>query len=202
MTDLTIPVIALCLGGAGLTALDLTRRDQRDVLGAVEFLVLGLALGAVLQIVFPAGVVLGGIGGASLAAARFAEIRRSRRRAIEEEVGETDALVERVLLLHDRLDRVQPEPKLIRKIMGIAGVSVLSLFAAVLLLVGLAHAETWFLFLGGLAAFPPVAGWAVHAVKADEYQLLCRALAACEDEAAGVLPEGNTRRITGDPGVA
>ena len=194
MTDLTIPIIALCLGGAGLTALDLTRRGQRDVLGAVGFFVLGLVLGAVLQTVFPAGVLLGVVGGASLAATRFAEIGRSRRRAIEEEVGATDVLVERMLLLHDRLDGVQPEPKLIRKTMGIAGVGVLCLFAAALLLVGLMHGETWFLFLGGLAACPPVAGWASHTVKADECRLLSRALAACEDEAAGVLPEGNTRQ--------
>jgi len=180
-------VIALFMGAAALAAFDLHKKDMRGVLGAVGFFVFGLVLGTVLQLVFPGGIFLGGLGGAALGATRFDDFRRSRRQALEEELAATDELAERMLLIHDRLDRARPKQKWTTRISGTVAVTLLSLFAGILLLVGLLHEAGELLLLGGLAAGLPSAAWASKAIRDEDVYFLSRALTACEDEAAGVL---------------
>ena len=160
MINITVPLIGLSFGGAAFAAFDLHKRDMRGVLGAVGFLVLGLVLGAVLQPVFPGGILLGGVGGAALGVTRFDEIRRSRRQAIKEEIEGADELAARMLLLHDRLDRMRPNRKWTTKISGTVAVALLSLFAGVLFLAGLLQGVGEWLVLGGFAAGLPAAAWA------------------------------------------
>jgi hypothetical protein len=188
MTDLTIPLTALSLGSAGFAAFDLHRREMRDVLGAVGFFVLGLVLGTIVQLFFPGGFLFGSIGGAALGMTRLEEIRQARRLTLEKELEVTGGRAERMVLLHDRLDRLRPTASRMTRFLGIVSGGCFAVIAAGLLLGGLLYQSGGFLFLGSIAALLPAAGWASYSVRGEEVGLLRKGLLACEDEAAGLVP--------------
>lgn len=196
MTETTVLLIALLLGGTVLAAFELQRRNMRDVLEAVGLFVLGLVLGVVAQVLIPGGILLGVLGGAALGKTRFDEVRHSRMQALAKEIEGVENVSERRIILFNALERAEPKSTAARRFLGMAVVVFLSIVSVISLLVGLIPGNSPLLLIGGLAAALPVSAWASQTIRTEEREFLEKAMVLCGDEAAGVLPHpGSVERL-------
>ncbi len=179
----------LAIASLVAAARDLHRRGSEDVLRAVLFAETGALLGAMLGLFMPGGFFLGLLGGIALAATRFGEIARERRRELEARVSLAGTRAEALLALHDRADDLLGPPRrTIRRAATTLAVAATGAVALALLGFGVSVGSMPATALGIAISFWPVATLADATVRHDEREIVQALLDRARDPA---LPDAS-----------
>ena len=189
---MTIGLVILAIASLLGAARDLHRRGSEDVLRAVLFAETGALFGAMLGLFVPGGFFLGLLGGVVLAARRFGEIGRERRRELEARVASAETRAEALLALHDRADDLLGPPGgPTRRVATALGVAAMGAAALGLVGVGVGSGSFPATVLGIAISFWPVATLADTSVRHDEREVAQRLLMRAEDPERPAQLEGD-----------
>ena len=183
--DLTIPLVVLAVTGVVTGSWDLLRRGRRDILEVVALLELGLGAGVALNMLLPGAFLLGAVGATALAAHRLDAVGRTRAEETEALLAGVDGTAERLLVVHDHLDRLGLPMARVGTFGALAALGFLGLLSLALMVGGLTYASWPLLLIGSAFLYLPAVSAAQALSDGEERRLLMERL-----ERLGGLPAG------------
>lgn len=165
-------ITLLASGSFVLGVWDLLKRPAKDILAGVGLIEVGLVTGAVAQIFYPSGFLVGVVLGVTLGG--WLLIRVLARRVGEDEraVFGTPDVASRLLVLQDRLDALGVPGGRLQQIGSGLFIGLVMFSAVGLLFIGLSYAAWIPLLLGSVLCFLPITQIARGFIEREQRSIL------------------------------